>query len=139
LEKLAPGVKVTQQACPIWVPLIEHNLHETAGGRFFIQQELDKLMAQDSGIDSVLLGCTHYPIIQPIIEKMLPASIRVLAQGELVADSLADYLLRHPEMENRCSTTGTTRYLTTENELLFAEKASYFLQENIQAQHIALH
>lgn len=138
LHKLTASVEVTQHACPMWVPLIENNLFETAGGEFFIEQDLKALMQKDPKIDSILLGCTHYPIIEKQLKAMLPNSIDILAQGPIVAKSLKNYLKRHPEMETLCAKNGITKYLTTENEVVFSEKASHFIQEKIIAEHLSL-
>ncbi|MFY7989979.1 MAG: glutamate racemase [Fluviicola sp.] len=138
LQKFAPDLAVTQHACPMWVPLIENNQHQSPGGQFFIQQDLLQLLEKDPKIDTILLGCTHYPIVKAQIEAALPEHIRVIAQGSIVAASLADYLIRHPEMDDRCSKGGNVRYWTTENAQAFSEKASTLMQMPIQAEHIHL-
>jgi glutamate racemase len=138
LQKFAPDLAVTQHACPMWVPLIENNQHQSPGGQFFIQQDLLQLLEKDPKIDTILLGCTHYPIVKAQIEAALPEHIRVIAQGSIVAASLADYLIRHPEMDDRCSKGGNVRYWTTENAQAFSEKASALMQMPIQAEHIHL-
>ncbi len=138
LQKFAPDLAVTQHACPMWVPLIENNQHQSPGGQFFIQQDLLQLLEKDPKIDTILLGCTHYPIVKAQIETALPEHIRVIAQGSIVAASLADYLIRHPEMDDRCSKGGNVRYWTTENAQAFSEKASALMQMPIQAEHIHL-
>jgi glutamate racemase len=138
LQKFAPDLAVTQHACPMWVPLIENNQHQSPGGQFFIQQDLLQLLEKDPKIDTILLGCTHYPIVKTQIENALPNLIRVIAQGNIVAASLADYLIRHPEMDDRCTKGGNVRYWTTENAQAFSEKASALMQMPIQAEHIHL-
>lgn len=138
IEKFFPELKVYQEACPMWVPLIENNQHQSPGGQFFIQQDLLQLLEKDPKIDTILLGCTHYPIVKTQIETALPDHIRVIAQGNIVAASLADYLIRHPEMDDRCSKGGNVRYWTTENAQAFSEKASALMQMPIQAEHIHL-
>jgi len=138
LQKFAPDLAVTQHACPMWVPLIENNQHQSPGGQFFIQQDLLQLLEKDPKIDTILLGCTHYPIVKTQIETALPDHIRVIAQGNIVAASLADYLIRHSEMDDRCSKGGNVRYWTTENAQAFSEKASALMQMPIQAEHIHL-
>lgn len=138
LEKMSPDLIVTQQACPMWVPLIENNAFDTPGGTYFLQSDLISLLQQDPKIDTILLACTHYPLIKARLEELLPDNIQVIAQGELVADSLVDYLHRHPEIDNLCSKEGKTRYLTTENAAVFSEKASTFLEKEIVAEHIHL-
>lgn len=139
LDKLAPECKVSQHACSMWVPLIENNLFDTEGGRFFIQQDVQALIKKDPLIDTVLLGCTHYPIIENTIKEFLPKHVEVLTQGKIVASSLVDYLIRHPEINDACSKNGTVRYLTSENEQAFNERASLFINELIKAEHFSLH
>ena len=138
LEKMSPELIVTQQACPMWVPLIENNAHDTPGGLYFLLQDLNNLLEQDPKIDTILLACTHYPLIKDKLQEMLPSNIQVIAQGELVAQSLSDYLVRHPEIDELCTKEARTRYLTTENADDFSAKASTFLGEEIQAEHIHL-
>lgn len=138
VHKLYPKFNVYGQACPMWVPLIENNETDNEGTDYFVGKYISELMTQESNIDTVILGCTHYPLLYNLIRKHLPAHINILSQGSLVADSLKDYLARHPEMEERCSTHGTCTYLTTESERKFADTAALFLQDNITAQKIEL-
>ncbi len=139
LAKFAPDLVVNQHSCPMWVPLIENNQFDTPGGVYFIQSDLVALMEKDPKIDTILLACTHYPILQEQLQRLLPTHIEVLAQGKIVAESLADYLERHPEMEVQCSKGGTVRYLTTENAKAFSEKASLLMNDQIEAEHLTLH
>ena len=139
LAKFAPDLVVNQHSCPMWVPLIENNQFDTPGGVYFIQSDLVSLMEKDPKIDTILLACTHYPILQEQLQRLLPEHIEVLAQGKIVAESLADYLERHPEMEDQCSKGGTVRYLTTENAKAFSEKASLLMNDQIEAEHLTLH
>jgi glutamate racemase len=139
LQKFAPEIVVTQHACPMWVPLIENNQHDTPGGIYFLQQDLLTLLQQDEQIDAILLGCTHYPILRDRLREMLPPHIAVISQGAIVAERLADYLVRHPEIETLCSTGGTTRYLTTENAADFSANAGKILGMALEAEHITLH
>lgn len=139
LQKFSPDITVTQHACPMWVPLIENNQYDTPGGIYFLQQDLLTLLQQDASIDTILLGCTHYPILKNMLESMLPEHIRVVAQGSIVSERLENYLQRHPEIAIHCSTGGTTHYLTTENAADFANNASKILGMSIQAEHITLH
>jgi glutamate racemase len=139
LAKFAPDLVVNQHSCPMWVPLIENNQFDTPGGIYFIQSDLVSLMEKDPKIDTILLACTHYPILQEQLQRLLPTHIEVLAQGKIVAESLADYLERHPEMEIQCSKGGTVRYLTTENAKAFSEKASLLMNDQIEAEHLTLH
>ncbi len=139
LAKFAPDLIVNQHSCPMWVPLIENNQFDTPGGIYFIQSDLVSLMEKDPKIDTILLACTHYPILQEQLQRLLPTHIEILAQGKIVAESLADYLERHPEMETQCSKGGTVRYLTTENAKAFSEKASLLMNDQIEAEHLTLH
>ncbi len=136
LEKIAEGLQVTQQACPLWVPLIENNEHNTPGAKFFIEKYLDELLAKDRLIDTIVLGCTHYPLIKKQIDRYLGDKITTISQGELEAKSLADYLQRHPEYREQLSEGGSCSYLTTENAERFSQSASHFLHSPIMANHI---
>ena len=145
LLKQDPTLIVTQQACPMWVPLIEAGEHLHAGADYFVEKYLNDLLERDSEIDTIILGCTHYPLIQSKIEAYLSLTnrqISVVSQGEIVAHSLADYLHRHPEIVKRISSPSEGRleggFLTTESATKFSESASLFLAEPIQAQHIEL-
>ena len=140
LLKQDPTLIVTQQACPMWVPLIESGEHLGEGADYFVEKYLNELLEQDPLIDTIILGCTHYPLIQDKIEAYLSQTnrhISVVSQGEIVASSLADYLRRHAEF-SQDSKGGTCRYLTTESATKFSESASLFLSEPIEAQHIEL-
>ncbi|NLI72246.1 MAG: glutamate racemase [Bacteroidales bacterium] len=136
IQKLFPEIKVVSEACPMWVPLIENNEHLDAGADFFVKKHTKNLMSADSKIDTVILGCTHYPLLKSKIEKELPTNVTVISQGEIVAKSLADYLHRHPEIDEKCSKNGRTRYLTTENPEKFSSSASIFLADDIVAEHV---
>ena len=138
IAKLHENIVVTSEACPLWVPLIENNEHNTEGADYFIRRNVENLLASDPQIDTVMLGCTHYPLIEKQIKSYLPESVKVVSQGEIVAQSLADYLQRHPEMAAKCTGGGSIRYLTTESVAKFASSASIFLNEEIQAEHIDL-
>ena len=129
---------VTQEACPMWVPLVEDNTFNTSGGEFFIRQNLESILSKDPEIDTLVLGCTHYPILMNQIVKFVPDSVKIIAQGEIVADKLVDYLKRHPDMADKCSKKRITMYYTTENASSFEEKASLFLDEKIVAKQIVL-
>lgn len=139
LGKFAPDLVVNQHACPMWVPLIENNQFDTPGGIYFIQEDLVQILDKDPKIDTILLACTHYPILIEQVRKLLPEYIEVLAQGHIVAESLADYLDRHPEMVEKCTQKGTVTYLTTENARIFSEKASAMMNDEIVAEHLTLH
>ena len=139
LQKFAPEITVVQRSCPMWVPLIENNEFRSPGGTYFLQQDLIGLLEQDPKIDTILLGCTHYPILKTILESLLPSHIKVVSQGPLVAERLEDYLERHPEMAELCSKNGSVRYQTTENAETFASNASRILESPVTAEHITLH
>ena len=138
IAKFWPHLQVTGEACPMWVPLVENNEHLSPGADYFVRLYLDNLMRRDPLIDTLILGCTHYPLLLPKIRQYLPASVKVLAQGGYVARSLSDYLRRHPEMECRITRGGTARFLTTEQSEVFSHNASLFLGQAVQAEHIAL-
>ncbi|HHT22756.1 MAG TPA: glutamate racemase [Bacteroidales bacterium] len=136
IQKISPEISVVSEACPMWVPLIENNEHKDEGADYFVKKHVKNLMSKDSEIDTIILGCTHYPLLKDKIEQLLPDSVNVVSQGEIVAKSLADYLRRHPEMDIKCSKNGTTRYLTTENPGKFSSSASIFLDKDIQAENV---
>ena len=138
LKKLCPDITVTGQACPLWVPIIENNEHNSPGADFFVKEYIDALLARDPEIDTIILGCTHYPLMLDKIRQYTPPGIRLVPQGEYVAPSLARYMERHPDMEARCTRQGTCRYLTTESAALFRKSASVFLGYDIEASQIAL-
>ena len=145
LLKQDPSLTITQQACPMWVPMIESGEHIEEGANYFVEKYLTELLARDSLIDTIILGCTHYPLLQPKIEDFLAnrnCNISVIAQGDIVANSLQDYLRRHPEIDLRVkannSQSASVIYLTTESAKKFSESASIFLTDPAEAQHIEL-
>lgn len=138
LRKLFPDIQVTGIACPFWVPLVEYNEADSPGADYFVKKRMDALARKDPLIDTIILGCTHYPLLMPKIEKYKRPGVRIVAQGEYVANSLKDYLKRHPEMNAMCTKTGTCRYFTTENPIRFQESAQVFLHEKIQVSHVDL-
>lgn len=145
LLKQDPSLTITQQACPMWVPLIESGEYIEEGANYFVEKYLTELLARDPLIDTIILGCTHYPLLQPKIEDFLAnrnCNISVIAQGDIVANSLQDYLRRHPEIDSRVkannSQSASVIYLTTESAKKFSESASIFLADPIEAQHIEL-
>ncbi len=138
INKFYPGINVYQEACPLWVPLIENNEFDNAGADYFIKKNLENLLKNSGDIDTVLLACTHYPLIKHKIEKYLSGNITLLSQGEIVAASLHDYLLRHPEMNNRCSKKGKISFYTTDKSEDFNEHATIFYEQSIKSQHIEL-
>lgn len=138
IEKFFPGVKIEQEACPMWVPLVENNEHQTGGADFFVQKHINNILSRNKDIDTLLLACTHYPLLKEKIEKYLPKNVKLLSQGEIVAQSLKDYLQRHPEIEAKISTDKSRIFYTTDSVEDFGEKASVFFGENISAQHVDL-
>lgn len=131
IQKLHPDVKVTGMACPFWVPLVEYDEASSPGADYFVKKYIDLLMQRDPLIDTVILGCTHYPLLLPKIRTYMPQQVRIISQGEYIARSLRDYLLRHPDMEQRCSKQAQIHYLTTENPQRFQEQAQVFLHTPI--------
>lgn len=138
IAKLHPDIIVTGEACPLWVPIVESNECHTTGAEFFVKKNIDNLFSKDPQIDTIILGCTHYPLLLEEIKKFVPVGTKVIAQGEYVAESLKDYLSRHSEIEQRCSKNGTCQYLTTENADTFKSHAFNFLNEDINVEHITL-
>lgn len=138
IHKLYPDIKVSGVACPFWVPLVEYNEADSPGADYFVKKRIDQLLRLDPQIDTVILGCTHYPLLLPKIHKYMPRGIRIIAQGEYVASSLQQYFERHPDMEQRCTKNGQTRYLTTENPEKFKEQAQLFLHEDIEVENVTL-
>ncbi len=138
INKLYPDIRVVSMACPMWVPLVECGEHHSPGARYFVQKYLDGLFAQDDKIDTIILGCTHYPLLLDLIREYVPAGVNIVTQGKLVARSLADYLQRHPEMAARCSQNGQTTYLTTEAASKFEDMADVFSHGQICARQVRL-
>lgn len=133
-----PDVKVRQLACPMWVPLIENNEYQNEGADYFIRKYLDQLMTQDANIDTILLACTHYPLLLDKIRQYLPKHISVVAQGDIVATSLSDYLQRHPEIESRLTKNGARRFYTTDDPAGFDEQATIFFGQSVKSESIEL-
>lgn len=138
IEKQAPDVKVSGQACPLWAAIVEANEADSPGADYFVKKRIDQLMLQDPDIDAIVLGCTHYPLLMRSIVRNCPSGVRIVPQGAYVANSLKDYLARHPEMEAKCTKHGTCRYLTTESEERFKECAQIFLNEKVDAENVTL-
>lgn len=136
ISKFFPGVNVHQHACPMWVPLVENGEYDGAGADFFIKKDLGILQEQAPEIDVLLLACTHYPLLEPKIKAYLPAGIRVISQGKIVAESLKDYLHRHPEMEQQLSREGAKTFYTSDSAEEFDRKASVFFGKAVHSQHI---
>ncbi|MBZ4652515.1 MAG: Glutamate racemase [Proteiniphilum sp.] len=136
--KLHPQYTVTGEACPMWVPLVENREHDKPGADYFVRQHLERLMARDPLIDTIILGCTHYPLLLEKIRQYLPDGMKFVTQGNYVADSLRDYLLRHPEMDAKCTKGSSVSYYTTDTSDKFSQLASLFLQEEVDAKQIKL-
>lgn len=138
IEKFFPNIKVYQEACPMWVPLIENGELNTDGADYYVQKHISQLFSQSQAIDAIILGCTHYPLLKTLIEKHTPENVKIITQGEIVAKGLKNYLERHPEMENLISKNKTKRFLTTDSAKLFDINASKFIEESITSEHISL-
>jgi len=138
INKFFPSVKVTQEACPMWVPLVENNEYNKPGADYFVQQHIENLLQKDPDIDTLFLACTHYPLLLDKIRKYIPDGIRVFDQGKIVADSLMEYLARHPEMKNRLSANASRIFATTDHVAAFESQASAFYGKAINAMRIDL-
>lgn len=131
-KKYFPGITVVQEACPMWVPLVENNEFDGDGADFFVQKHIDRLLAADGRIDTVVLGCTHYPLLEEKIRRHLPSGIRLVSQGAIVAQSLADYLRRHPEIAERCSTHSRRDFYSSETPDVFERSATLFYGRRVR-------
>lgn len=138
IQKFFPELNVYQEACPMWVPLIENHEINNIGADYFVQKHIDRLFLNSKQIDTIILGCTHYPLLMPVLLKYLPKEVTILTQGEIVANSLKDYLARHKEMNNLISKNKQIHFLTTDDTRQFDEKASVFFGSLIQSSHISL-
>jgi glutamate racemase len=138
IEKFFPEIKVYQEACPMWVPLVENNEYHSHGADYFIKKNIHNIFEKGNNIDVILLACTHYPLLKEKIEEHLPVGVKLLSQGEIVAESLKDYLQRHHEIEDKCSTQGIRSFFTTDSIDDFNEHAAKFYGEGITAKHIDL-
>ena len=136
--KFFPDLKLYQEACPMWVPLVESNEHKSHGADFFVKKNLLSLFEKGEDIDVVLLACTHYPLLKGKIEEYLPVGVKLISQGEIVAVSLADYLNRHPKIENQCSKNGQREFYTTDSTEDFDSHASIFYNEPVNSRHVDL-
>ncbi|MCE2711438.1 MAG: glutamate racemase [Cryomorphaceae bacterium] len=136
LAKFAPDCSVVQHACPMWVPLIENNLQFSEAGKVFIKNDVEQLLQKDSKIDTILLGCTHYPIVSEYLRSIVPQHIQIITQGSLVAEKLVNYLERHPEINERCIKDASLRFLTSENNQVFDRQAESFIGRSIRSEHI---
>lgn len=138
IHKLFPDIQVSGVACPMWVSLVENNESQNDGADYFIRKYIDQLLSKDPQIDTIILGCTHFPLLLPKIRQYIANDISVISQGEYVAESLKDYLRRHPEMDAKCTKNGNCQFYTTEAEEKFSESASTFLNRQISVKHITL-
>lgn len=138
IRKLYPDIEVVGEACPMWVPLVEASENDGDGADFFVKRHIENLLARDPEIDTIILGCTHYPMLLDKIRKYTPDGINILTQGTAVASSLADYLHRHPEMEGLCTKDGTTLFCTTESDGKFGAQASLFLNYPVEVKNVTL-
>jgi glutamate racemase len=138
IAKFFPALKVYQEACPMWVPLVENEEYKSHGADYFVKKNLHNLFEKGEDIDVILLACTHYPLLKEKIEEYLPVGVRLISQGEIVAASLADYLSRHPEMESQCSKNGQRMFFTTDSTTDFDNHASIFYGEAVSSRHVDL-
>ncbi|WP_459188771.1 glutamate racemase [Parabacteroides sp. APC149_11_2_Y6] len=138
INKMFPHIRVTGEACPMWVPLVENNEFASPGADYFVQKHLEHILSIDPDIDTLVLGCTHYPLLMDKIRQYLPDGVTLFAQGQYVAESLKDYLYRHPEMDRRLTRGGYCRFLTTESAAKFSETASIFLSHPIEVEQISI-
>jgi glutamate racemase len=136
ISKFFPGLTVTQEACPLWVPLVENNEFESDGADFFIRQHIDAILKTDPAIDTMVLGCTHYPLLLKKIRQYLPAGIQLVSQGAIVAAGLVDYLRRHPEMERNCSKNKRQEFYTSETADNFNRLAEKFYGTKVNSVHV---
>jgi glutamate racemase len=138
IHKLYSDIVVCGEACPMWVPLVENQEYDSPGADYFVKKHIDSLLTKDPEIDTIILGCTHYPLLLSKINKYLPEGIKVISQGEYVAASLKSYLKRHTEMDNLCTKNGSCKFLTTESEIKFSESASTFLNTEIIVERVVI-
>lgn len=140
LEKWSEGkvLKTSQEACPIWVPLVENNELDSPGTDYFVSKNIKNLILADPEIDSIILGCTHYPLLMPVIRKFVPEGVQVMEQGKVVSAKLVEYLSRHPEMDLKCSKSGKIHYYTTENIEVFERNAANFIGQEIKSEKLIL-
>lgn len=138
VHKFFPDIEVIQEACPMWVPLVENNEHESHGADYFIRKNIHQLLKQEPLIDTILLACTHYPLLLKKITEYTPVDITILTQGEIVANSLADYLHRHPEMETRLTKNSNRAFYTTDAAADFNKNAVTFYGQDVASMHVDL-
>lgn len=137
IQHYFPGLKVSQQACPLWATLVENGELESDGAKFFVERDIERLLAKDPLIDAILLACTHYPLLLPLIRKLVPPKIRIISQGAIVAERTVDYLKRHPEIETKLSRRGKLEFLTTDTPEFFRKGAEIFGETNVRAETLS--
>ena len=138
IQKLYPHIKVTQEACPMWVPLVENDECKSPGADYFVEKNVTRLLKADSSIDTIVLGCTHYPLLADKVRSFLPTRIKLIEQGDIVGESLKDYLRRHPEMEAKCTKSGNLSFYTTEQVEKFKQTAGIFFDGDLNVKHLVL-
>ncbi|MGH2646999.1 MAG: glutamate racemase [Ginsengibacter sp.] len=138
IEKFYPKIKVYQHACPLWVPLVENNEYSSPGADYFVEKDVNELLNKSTEIDTILLGCTHYPLLTGKIKKYLPQHVQLISQGEIVAASLKNYLFRHPEIEKKCSKNGQIQFYTTDSAKDFDKHSAIFFGKPVTSNHIDL-
>ena len=138
MEKFFPEVEVYQHACPLWVPLVENNEYSSPGADYFIQKDINELLNNAPGIDTILLACTHYPLLTGKINKYIPKNVHLISQGEIVAASLENYLFRHPEIEEKCSKNGQIQFYTTDSVKDFDKHSAIFFGKQLVSKHVDL-
>ena len=138
IAKFFPDLKVYQEACPMWVPLIENNEQQSHGAGYFVKKNMHQIFEKGENIDVLLMACTHYPLLKEKIEEYLPIEVKLISQGEIVAQSLANYLSRHPEIETRCSKKGQRAFYTTDSTEDFDDHAAIFFGKTVQSIHLDL-
>jgi glutamate racemase len=138
IAKFYPNVQVHQQACPMWVPLIENNEQNSQGAAYFIKKDVERLLAKNANIDTIVLACTHYPLLHAQVQALVPAHVRVISQGNIVAKSLQAYLSKHATLANKCSKNGKMSFFTTDSTADFDEKATAFYGKPVKSQYLHL-
>jgi glutamate racemase len=138
IQKFYPELSITQEACPMWVPLIENNEHLDEGADYFVEKHIKRILNNKPEIDTLLLACTHYPLLKEKIKKFLPGGVQVITQGEIVAHSLENYLQRHPEIESRITKNNKRTFYTTDSAADFNKNASIFFGSDVISNHLEL-
>ena len=138
INKISPQIHISQLACPMWVPLVENNEHLQTGADYFVKKYLQEILRADDAIDTLLLACTHYPLMLPKLQEFCPPKVKLLAQGQIIAASLVDYLQRHPEIEERCVQNHNVSFYTTGDTNHFNNHGSLFYGSQVEAMHVVL-